>query len=372
MTSTHRKLDEAVRLMRERGLNGLLIYSDGTCNILRASYLHYFSGVAPMGPHNAAVVSSSGRVTLLVQPVWDAGRVRRRSWIDDVRGAGDFAGALSDALRRLEIAGTVGLAGGGQMPYPVHAAVSKTVALEPADDLIEMMAREKSEEELALVYRCAAAADAGFEAFRRAARVGVREYEIVAEVEHAMRLAGADDNFILMASGPHNTAMRAPTDRRVAPGDVVIGEITPVCDGQFIQLCRTVSVGKPATALVDGYDLLMRAYEASLLQVRTGVPASIIASTIDGMLADAGFAEYCRPPYMRTRGHGFGVGSVAPGALIDAETDQPLLDRQVVVVHPNQYLPATGYLACGETVLVTPGGAERLAKTETRLYVNEV
>jgi Xaa-Pro dipeptidase len=136
-------------------------------------------------------------------------------------------------------------------------------------------------------------------------------------------------------------------------------------------LCRTVSVGEPGSALVDGYDLLTRAYEASLRQVRAGLPASIIASTIDGILADAGFAEYCRPPYMRTRGHGFGIGSVAPGALIDADTDQPLLDQQVVVVHPNQYLPATGYLACGETVLVTPRGAERLAKTETKLYVND-
>lgn len=367
----HRKLDEVVGLMRARGLDGLMVYSDGTCNILRASYLHYFSDVAPMGPHNAAVVSSDGRVTLLVQPAWDVGRARRRSWIDDVRGVHEFGGAVSDSLRRLEIAGRVGLAGGRQMPHPVHAAISKTVALEPADDLIERVAREKSAEEMALVYRCAAAADAGFEAFRRAARVGVREYEIVAEVEYAMRLAGADDNFILMASGPHNTAMRAPTDRSVAEGDVVIGEITPVCAGQFIQLCRTVSVGEPGSALVDGYDLLMRAYEASLRQVRAGVPASIIASTIDGILAAAGFAEYCRPPYMRTRGHGFGIGSVAPGALIDADTDQPLLDQQVVVVHPNQFLPATGYLACGETVLVTEGGAERLAKTETRLYVNE-
>jgi Xaa-Pro dipeptidase len=132
-----------------------------------------------------------------------------------------------------------------------------------------------------------------------------------------------------------------------------------------------VSVGEPSAALVDGYDLLMRSYDAAIRRVRADVPASIIASTIDGILAAAGFAEYCRPPYMRTRGHGFGVGSVAPGALIDADTDQPLRDQQVVVVHPNQYLPATGYLACGETILVTPNGAERLAKTETKLYVNE-
>ncbi len=368
MTFGDRKLDEAVRLMRERGLDGLVVYSDGTCNILRASYLRYFADVAPMGPNNAAVVSSGGRVTLLVQPAWDVRRARRHSWIDDVRGADDFTGVLSEALHQLNIAGKVGLA--GEMPHPVHAALGRTSALEPADDLIEAIAREKSAEELALVRRSAAAADAGFEAFRTSSRVGVREYEIVAEVEYAMRLAGADDNFILMASGPHNTAMRAPTDRRVAPGDVVIGEITPVCAGQFSQLCRTVSVGEPSAALVDGYGLLMRAYDAAVRQVRADVPASIIASTIDGVLGRAGFAEYCRPPYMRTRGHGFGIGSVAPGALIDADTSGPLLEHQVVVVHPNQYLPATGYLACGETVLVTANGAERLAKTETKLWVN--
>lgn len=365
------KLDAAVRLMRERGLGGLIVYSDGTCNILRASYLQYFAGFAPMGPNNAAVVSSTGRVALLVQPAWDARRAKRLSWIDDVRGAGDAGGSVLEAARRLEIHGAVGLAGGREMPYPLHAALASELSLEPADDLVETIAREKSPEELALVWKASAAADAGFEAFRAASRVGVREYEIVADVEHAMRRAGADDNFILLASGPHNTAMRAPTDRQVTRGDVVIGEITPVCAGQFIQLCRTVSVGEPRAALVSSYELLRRAFDAAVGQVRANAPASVIASTIDGLLGDAGYGEYCRPPYMRTRGHGFGIGSVAPGALIDADTNEPLLDQQVVVVHPNQYLPETGYLACGETVLVTASGAERLSRTDTKLYVNE-
>ena len=371
MTTGQRKLDDAIRLMRERELGGLVVYSDGTCNILRASYLRYFAEYAPMGPHNAAVISARGDTTLLVQPEWDVRRAKRHTWIDDVRGAVDFPTSMSDALRRLGLSGRIGLAGGRQMPYPLHADLGRVVALEPADDLIESIARGKSAAERALIGRAAAAADAGFEAFRAASRVGVREYEIVAEVEYAMRRAGADDNFILMSSGPHNKAMRAPTDRRLERGDVVIGEITPVCAGQFIQLCRTVSVGAPGSALVSGYELLLRAYVAAVGRVRAGEPASIIATAIDDTLSDAGYREYCRPPYMRTRGHGFGIGSVAPGALIDADTHQPLLADQVVVVHPNQYLPETGYLACGETFLVLANGAERLAKTETKLWVNE-
>jgi Xaa-Pro aminopeptidase len=43
----------------------------------------------------------------------------------------------------------------------------------------------------------------------------------------------------------------------------------------------------------------------------------------------------------------------------------------VVAVHPNQYIPETGYLACGETVFVTDEGIERLTKTEMKLHIKE-
>ncbi len=56
-----------------------------------------------------------------------------------------------------------------------------------------------------------------------------------------------------------------------------------------------------------------------------------------------------RPPYMRSRGHGFAVGSIAPGGEIDDKMKVNLEKYQVIAVHPNQYIPETGYLACGET-----------------------
>jgi Xaa-Pro dipeptidase len=90
------------------------------------------------------------------------------------------------------------------------------------------------------------------------------------------------------------------------------------------------------------------------------------------MISEAGYGEYCVPPYMRARGHGFGVGSIAPGGLIDVETTVNFEKGQIVVVHPNQYIPEVGYLACGESVIITETGIERLQKTETKLYVREV
>jgi Xaa-Pro aminopeptidase len=41
----------------------------------------------------------------------------------------------------------------------------------------------------------------------------------------------------------------------------------------------------------------------------------------------------------------------------------------VFVVHPNQYLPETGYLMCGEPVRVTTTGAETLSKKTAALAI---
>src|SRR5665647_477412 len=110
------KLDKVLPLMNERKLGGLIVYSDGTCSITVANYLQYFAGFKPMGPNNAAIVSNTGQVVLLVEPSWDARRARRQSWIEDVRGSNDFPGALISTLRQLEVTGDVGLAGGSAIP----------------------------------------------------------------------------------------------------------------------------------------------------------------------------------------------------------------------------------------------------------------
>jgi Xaa-Pro dipeptidase len=373
MASDQTKLEKTLVLMGERGLDGLIVYSSGTCSILAPSYLHCFAEVRPLGRHNAAVVTRDGRITLLFEPGWDRARLASKTWITDLRPATDFP---SDLVRILDeyglSAGTVGLAGNREVPEEVYAAITAKVKAKPADVIIEDLARQKTARDLDIIYRASRIADLGFEAFLAEARVGIKEYELVAEMECAMRAAGADDIFILISTGPHNYEMHEPTDRRLRQGDILIGEITPVCEGQFIQLCRTVTLGPPAAVVIERYRMLLHALDESLRQVRPGADSGAVSRAMNRVISDAGYAKYCYPPYMRARGHGFGVGSIAPGGVIDDETKTPFERLQTVVIHPNQYLPETGYLACGETVLVTDSGMERLAGTDTRLYVKEV
>jgi len=358
--------------MNEKGLDGLIVYSNGAANMLRPDHLHYFSGCRPLGPRNAAVVSKSGDVVLLVTPRWDSARSSSRSWIKDVRGTSGFVKDLVRAMKELKLKGSVGLAGSDEMTIDVYEVIKDSARILPADDIIPAMAKEKTEEEIRNARKAGRAADAGYRAFCQYARPGITEYEFLAEIELAMRTAGADENFNLVSSGNHNLAMHPPTDRRLVEGDIIIGEISPVIDGQALQICRTIVLGKASPVVVEKYDLLVKALHESLKEVRPGNPASSMAIAMNKVISDAGYAKYCSPPYMRARGHGMGLGSIAPGGILDDETRAPFERGQVVVVHPNQYLPETGYLACGETVLVADEGIERLVESETRLYVKEV
>ena len=371
MSDGNGKLEKVLGLIDRKGLDGLIIYSRGTCFVLKPFYFYYFTEFRPIGSNNAAIVSRSGDLLLLVEPRWDAGRAASEGWIGNIRGTSDFLKDLTDALRKFHMTGAVGIAGADQMTYPLYEGIRREAAVEAADDIIEEMAREKTGKELEVIRKTASIADIGFQAFLKHARVGIREYELLAETEFAMRSAGADDIFNLMGSGSHNYAMHAPTDRRLAHGDAVIGEITPACEGQFVQLCRTVFLGTPGPVLTENYDILVRALAESLRQVKAGTPAASISRAMNGVIGKAGYGKYCYPPYMRARGHGFGVGSIAPGAVIDDDTEAVLRANQVIIAHPNQYFPETGYLACGETILVTQTGFERLSGTETRLYSSE-
>jgi Xaa-Pro dipeptidase len=372
MGKTDRKLEKAVKMMNDRGLDGLIIFSRGNISVLGPSYLHYFAGVRLFGRMSAAIVTRSGDVALLVGPSWDAPRVARKTWIGDVRGTSTFPTDVTRTMKELGISGTVGLVGQKEITEEAYIAITSVAKVEPAEALIEDMAREKSPEEIEQARIAAKIADIGFEAFLEYSRPGQREYELAAEMEYAMRLAGADDIFILLSSGSHNDEMHEPMDRRMAKGDIVIGEITPIVDGLFFQLCRTVVIGRPEPVVSEKYDMLMRALNDSVAVAKPGAPAGVISKTMNKVISDAGYGKYCYPPYMRARGHGFGVGSIAPGGVIDDNTAMPLELGQVVVIHPNQYIPETGYLACGETYLVTEKGAEKLAKTETKLYTKEV
>jgi Xaa-Pro aminopeptidase len=71
---------------------------------------------------------------------------------------------------------------------------------------------------------------------------------------------------------------------------------------------------------------------------------------------------------MRVRGHGLGITSDRPGDIV-SRNERVLESGMMFVMHPNQYLPASGYLMCGEPVVVGEQGARALSAHPAQLDV---
>jgi Xaa-Pro aminopeptidase len=91
-----------------------------------------------------------------------------------------------------------------------------------------------------------------------------------------------------------------------------------------------------------------------------------VANAINDVFRGAGYGQYCRPPYMRVRGHGLGITSDRPGDISD-DSDVVLEEGMVFVMHPNQYIPEAGYLMCGEPVVITASGAQSLSARDAEI-----
>ncbi len=352
--------------MRERKLQNLIVFDWGRHNFLRMNYIAYLTDFINVGPQTFLVLPLEDEPALFVSPAWDVPRARDESWVPNVRPLTEFWDVLS------KLSGKTGLAGKEGMHVELYDRVSKTLTQAPinAKDIIEGIARSKSAFELERLKKAAEIADAGVQALHDEARAGLKEFELAAIVEYRMRSLGAEDNFGMVVANNHNHALHPPTDRVVQPGDIIIGEITPCVAGLFVQICRTMVLGQPPPVVHEKYAILKKAMGLGLDAAKTGAPASAVAAAINGALCDAGYEKYCRPPFMRVRGHGLGCGSSAPGNLEDGNQTK-LEEGMTFIIHPNQYLPETGYMTLGDTVLMTASKAVPMTKSSWDIYVKD-
>jgi Xaa-Pro aminopeptidase len=364
------RLADATRYLADSALDGLIAASNGLNNFLESNAVYVFSGVRPIG-ESAVVLDRDGRSTLIVTPAWDEERAAAPSATERTIGSDDLAATLKSVVgtHRLDLSRSVSVGlsflGAGLFDRIVAAlgAVPK-----PADELARDLARIRTPEELADAERATWIAERGYDRVLEFARPGIREYELAAELYCFTKQLGAEDNFLLMSASQHNLAVRAAGERILDVGDIILSEITPCYRGQFAQICRTTVIGEPRPVIREKYAILQDAMAEGLIAGRAGATVADVTRAINGVIGEAGYGDYCRPPYMRVRGHGLGITSDRPGDIVDSN-ERVLESGMVFVMHPNQYLPESGYLMCGEPVVVTPSGARSLSARQATLDV---
>jgi Xaa-Pro aminopeptidase len=311
------------------------------------------------------VLDRDGELRLVVTPAWDVERAREECAGARIDGATDVIDGLTAVLGGR--AGAVGIAG---LPFaPWHMTRRLTAAFpdaQPADAIVFDAARGKTDDEIANAREAARIAEAGFARLLQIAQPGVSEDELAAELKWHSKSLGAEDNFLMLCAGPHNRAVAPSCGRRLVEGDIILAEITPSYRGQLAQICRTAVVGPASAILAEKYALVVEAMHAGIRAAKPGLPMADVCRAINAVLEAQGYGEYCYPPHIRRRGHGLGFGSTRPGDVA-LDNDAPLEPGMLFMIHPNQYLPETGYLLCGEPVVLTESGAEPLTRNYAAL-----
>lgn len=353
--------------MEGAGVDGLLAYAPGW----RREDLRYLADVQLRGSFAFLYLPLDGEATAFVLGA-DRDAFATSGWVEDVREFDPFAlGSVLEVLRAAGPPSTLAISHAELLPFGFREALADGLgagtALTSGTKLMSRVRMVKSGEELARMRHCGRITDAGWRALMEALRTGVTEYELVASTEAALKRMGATDNFMLIASGGDEVrGMTPPSDRRLAPGDMVRTELTPQCDGYWTQICRSAVLGRANDGQRASFELFNEALEAGLGVLRAGVTAHQVAMAENDVFRARGMGEYCTAQWTRVRGHGH-------GAHLDevpiVEGEETVLERNaVVIVHPNTFTPLAGYHVLGDPVVVTDDGWEPLLGTPRELF----
>ena len=231
---------------------------------------------------------------------------------------------------------------------------------------VMLSAREvKSADEIALLNRAAAMVDGAYDLVNEILRPGVRENDIVAEVNKFLYTHGSDDVEAVNAiSGercnphPHNF-----TDRMIRPGDQAFFDILQSFMGYRTCYYRTFNVGRATPAQHDAYRMAREWLDNAIERIKPGASTAHICEVFPK--AD----EFGFPDEMTAFGlqfaHGLGLNL----------HERPIISRVVSMDHPTEikegmvfaietYCPATdGFSAARieEEVVVTDKGCRLIS-----------
>ena len=288
--------------MAEQGVDLLVVYGNGW----QGDYLRYATDYGILEGEGLAIVRRDGNTTLFLDSPLEAERAAVETPGIEIIYA---PAMLADVETILERAGNSRIGTSPKRLLPQRLATRITdLGLSDRTAMMDRLLMKKMDCEIAAIRAAASVADEGYGIFRKAARQGRADYELIAEVEAFFRAHGVDDNFMIIGVGGKEVrGMAPPMGKRLRLGDLVTTELTPCVNGYYIQICRTLVIGEPSSEQHAAFAVYRDALVAGIAAVGPGVTAADIARAENEIFRAHGLGEYVTDAYTRVRGHGLGT-----------------------------------------------------------------
>ncbi|MDQ7849816.1 MAG: Xaa-Pro peptidase family protein [Armatimonadota bacterium] len=234
------------------------------------------------------------------------------------------------------------------------AAALPRAELVPAADLFFEARRIKTSREVAAIRELAALASrAHGEAFARV-RPGMTERDLARLLVDAC--AGTDYCRPIVGSGPRSAHPNAaPTDRPIAPGDVIRVDLIAGRAWFHSDVARTAVVGQPTAEQTHIWDALVDAYRRVQERLRPGVRTADLHRLYLAALAGRGLEAS-----LTFLGHGLGL-TIHEEPYINAYSDGVLEAGMVLCLEPMYLVPGQMGFHIEDEFLITDEGFELLS-----------
>ncbi|MFT3807379.1 M24 family metallopeptidase [Arenimonas sp.] len=366
--------------MRDEKIDVLLMQNN---NDFMGGYVKWFSDLSATNGYPLTVVfpREAGMTLVMQAPIGmdrkippgdlDLRGVERVLGVASYASAGYSLGydnaAVTQALQAY-VGGTIGLVGLGTLPVSMldHLRRQFTRArFVDASELVDQIKVIKSDEEIALIRRCASMQDACMDAVFKAIRPGMRDIEAAAVAEQVSHQFGSEQGLYLCASTPVGQpgpfGPRRYQNRIIREGDyfaILVENSGP--GAQYCELGRTCVLGKASDAMKEEMDFVVRAQQFTVNLLKPGAACADIWHAYNQFMRDNG-----RPPEERLYCHGQGYDMVER-PLVRFDETMTIAAGMNLSCHPT-YANATGFHWCCDNVLVGPQGGELIHQAPRRL-----
>jgi len=224
----------------------------------------------------------------------------------------------------------------------------------------------KSAEEIRLIRQASQILNAGMEAAVRFIRPGMKETEVLAEAEYAMRKAGSQGAPFRMQVLTHQRQMLM----HPYAGSYEIGNHEPVVihlgssvNGYVAKMCRTVFIGEVQEETKKIYNSLIAAQKIAVDMIRPGLLCGELYDAVYQFINELGYGTM----WMDHIGYGVGIRQSEFYPIIAKESKVSLKENMVIdLLLPTIYKADVGGPRITDTILVTAGGGEYLTDYSRR------
>ncbi|KRE70407.1 M24 family metallopeptidase [Paenibacillus sp. Soil750] len=248
----------------------------------------------------------------------------------------------------------------------------------------------KSPDEVAAIRAAARVADGALEAVIPHIREGMAEFELMALIEHQLRLRGHQGLMRMRAynselitgmvasgssaavptyfdgpaggTGLHPSSPQSSGRAQIQRGDPILVDIGCTIDGYLIDQTRTLVIGDLDPELQRAYDVAEEVLRATEARLQPGTIAEHLYLLALDQVQEAGLSAHFMgygADQVKFLGHGIGL-EIDELPVLAKGFKYPLAPGMVIAIEPKFTFPGRGVVGIEDTYLITEDGYEKL------------